>query len=145
MLLRRSSSKRQQSDVARLLDGRRQTVLVRGANAGQAPWHDLAALGDKLPEHAVILVVDVLEFLDAELANFLAPEKLAAATAFTGRPARPASATTAAKPRTISTRPGTVAGTRPLARCRLLWCFRFVSHNSPLPGCLVSRVLCGDS
>ena len=74
-------------------------MLVRRAYARQPPRHDLAALGDELPEHAVILVIDVFNFLDAELANFLAPEKLASAPAFARRPARPASAT--AKPRTI--------------------------------------------
>src|ERR1700687_1860430 len=96
---------------------------MRCAYARQAPRHDLAPLGDKLAEHAVILVVDVFNFLDAELANFLAPEKLASATAFARRTARPASTTTAAKPRTISPRSGTFAGTRPLARGRLLWFF----------------------
>src|SRR5438477_8064078 len=136
MLLRRSSGKRQQGDVAGLLDGRRQTVLVRRAYAGQAPRNDLAALSDELAEHAVILVVDVLDFLDAELANFLAPEKLSPPAAFARRTAGTASATTAAKPRTISTwtispGSGAFAGTRPFARSRLFWCFRFFSHNSP--------------
>src|SRR5258708_33315997 len=94
------------------------------ADAGQAPRHDLSALGDELAKHAVVFVVDVFDFFDPELANFLAPEKLASATAFARRPTGPASATTA-KSRTIPTR------TRPLARCRMLCCFCLFSHNSP--------------
>src|ERR1700736_759259 len=69
--------KRQQSNVARLLDRRRKTPLMRSAYAGQPARHDLAALSDELPEHAVVLVVDVLDLFHAELADFLAPEKLA--------------------------------------------------------------------
>src|SRR5450755_4386725 len=129
MLLRRPSRKRQQRDIARLLDGCRQTVLMRRAHAGQAPRHDFAALGDELPEHAVVLVVDVLDLLDAEFTNFLTPEKLASTAAFARRSARPASTTTAAKPGTISA--GSIsARTRPLTRCRLLCCSCLFSHNS---------------
>src|SRR5882762_5173934 len=73
--------KRQQSNVARLLDRRRKTPLMRSAYAGQPARHDLTALSDELPEHAVVLVVDVLDFFHAELADFLAPEKLASAFA----------------------------------------------------------------
>src|ERR1700726_2515171 len=114
---------------------------MRCAYAGQPPRHDLAALGDELPQHAVILVIDVFNFLDAELANFLAPEKLATAAAFARRPARPTSAPTATKARTVATRAiptrpvstrAVPAGTRPLARRRLLCCFRLFSHSSPI-------------
>ena len=72
----------QQGDVARLLDGSRQPVLVRSAYARQTARHDLAALGDELAEHAVVLIVDVFDFLDAELADLLAPEKFASTAAF---------------------------------------------------------------
>src|SRR6266568_3691451 len=73
--------KRQQGNVARLLDRRRKTPLMRSAYARQPARHDLAALSDELPEHAVVLVVDVLDLFHAELADFLAPEKLASAFA----------------------------------------------------------------
>src|SRR6201986_5124399 len=71
------SCKRQQRDIARLLDRRRQPVLVRSAHARQTPRHDLAALGHELPEQPVVLVVDVFDLLDAELTYFLAPEEFA--------------------------------------------------------------------
>src|SRR5438132_1361854 len=38
---------RQQSDIARLLDGGGETPLVRRADPGQAPRNDLAALGNE--------------------------------------------------------------------------------------------------
>src|SRR5256885_5034757 len=125
--LRRSSRKRQQSDIPCLLDRRRQTVLMRCADTSQAPRHNLSALRDKLPQQTVVLVVNVFDLLDAELAYFLAPEELAAASAaFAGTTW---SATRSAKSRTIAARTWTL---RPLARWRvLLWCSCFVSHNSP--------------
>src|ERR1700728_582985 len=109
---------------------------MRRAYAGQTPRHDFAALGDELPEHAVILVIDVFNFLDAELANFLAPEKLTSATALPRRPTGAASATTAAEPGTISAGPVS-ARTRPFTGCRLFWCFRFFRHNSPSSLCRI--------
>src|SRR5438045_5547899 len=85
--LRRSSRKRQQGDIPSLLDRRRQTVLMRCADTSQAPRHNLSALRDKLPQQTVVLVVNVFDLLDAELAYFLAPEELAAASAaFAGPP-----------------------------------------------------------
>src|ERR1700686_3920360 len=102
---------------------------MRRAHARQAPGHDLAALGDKLPEQPVIFVVDVGDLLGAELANFLAPEKLA--SAFARRSAGSGTATAAAEA-------GTVSGWPELARSiagwplgPLGWCFRLFSHNSP--------------
>jgi hypothetical protein len=97
---------------------------MRRADSGQAARHNLAALGDELAEQPVVLVVDVFDFLDAELTDLLAPEKLASAFARTARTAR---TSTAAESRAVST------GTRavvpwPLWRGRLLWCFCFVSH-----------------
>jgi hypothetical protein len=75
---------------------------MRRANAGQTPRHNLAALGHKLPEQTIIFVVDVGNFLGAELADFLAPEKFASTftrrTAGAGTP----STTAAAKARTVS-------------------------------------------
>src|SRR5271156_4597241 len=101
--LRCSSGKRQQCDVACLLDGRGQPVLMRRTHAGQPPGHDLAALRHELPEQTVIFVVDVGNLLGAELANLLAPEKLS--PTFTRRTAGPGSPTTPAETRTVSRRP----------------------------------------
>src|SRR5271166_3200266 len=102
------------------------------AHARQAARHDLAAFGHELPEQPVVLVVDVFDFLGAELADFLSPEKFPSAAALARRTAWAASATT--ESRTISARPSTAAFTRPrplAGRGLLLWCFRIVSHNSP--------------
>src|SRR4051812_13079949 len=69
-------SKRQERDVARLLDGIAQPVLVRSADARNAPGHDFAALGDKAAQHPHIFVVDIVDLLDAEAATLLPPEIL---------------------------------------------------------------------
>src|SRR5262249_28047427 len=92
------SCKRQQRDVARLLDRQGKPPLVRRANARQTPGNDLSTLRDKLREQTNVLVVDVLDLLDAELADFLTPEILAPALAAT-RTTR-----TAARPRTARSR-----------------------------------------
>jgi hypothetical protein len=63
---------------------------MRSADSGQAARHDLAALGHELREQTHVLVVDILDFLDAELADLLAAKILA--PAFTGA-ARAASGT----------------------------------------------------
>src|SRR5882672_7635028 len=81
MKLRSSPGKRQQRDVACLLDGGRQPPLVGRAYSRQAAWHDLAAFRDELPQEPVVLVVDGLNFFHAELADFLAPKILAASFA----------------------------------------------------------------
>ena len=70
--LRGAPGKRQQRDVARLLDGQGQTPLVRRADSGQAPRNDLAALRHELRQQPDVLVVDGLDFLHAEFANLLA-------------------------------------------------------------------------
>jgi hypothetical protein len=105
-------------------------MLMRRAYARQTPGHDLAAFGNELAEQPVIFAIDVGDFLGAEFANLLAPEKFASTfagrTAGAGTPATPS----AAKARTISSsgtlpeRPrGPIAGWR--------WCFRLFSHNAP--------------
>src|SRR5580698_9572745 len=71
---------RKQGDVAGLLDGAGQAALVRGANAGEPPGHDLAALGHKLLQQPHIAVRNRIDLLGTELADFLAAEELAAAT-----------------------------------------------------------------
>src|SRR5580658_1601431 len=48
--------KRQQSDVACLLDGAGQAALVRGADAGQTARHNLAALGHKPLQQADVAI-----------------------------------------------------------------------------------------
>jgi hypothetical protein len=72
-------SERQQGDIPRLLNRIAQPTLMRGANACQTPWNDLAALGHELPEQAHVLIVDRIDLLDAELANLLAAEELPSA------------------------------------------------------------------
>src|SRR5579864_2521189 len=76
-LLRRSSRKRQQGDVAGLLDGRGKTTLVRSANSRQPAWHDFATFGHELGQQPNVLVVDRLNLFDAKLADLLTPEILA--------------------------------------------------------------------
>ena len=71
-----SARKRQQGDIARLLDGRAQTALVRRAHTGQPARHNLPALRDKLREQAHVFVVDRFDLFGAELAHLLAAEKL---------------------------------------------------------------------
>jgi len=51
---------------------------MRSTNTGQAPWNDLSALRHKLSEHTHVLVVDSIDLLNAEFADLLAPEILAA-------------------------------------------------------------------
>src|ERR1039457_1336136 len=68
--------KRHQSDVARLLDGFGQSPLMGSADSGDAARRDLATLGDERVEELHFLVVDVVDPLDAEAADFLAPEIL---------------------------------------------------------------------
>src|SRR5208282_719225 len=82
LYLLRAARKRQQRDIARLLDGPRQTALVRCAHARQASRSYLPALRYELGQQTHIFVIDRFDLLDAELANLLAPEELAAA--FTG-------------------------------------------------------------
>ena len=79
--------KRQQGDIPSLLDRAGQASLVRGANAGEPPGHNLAALGHETLQQANIAVRDRVDLLSAELADLLAAEKLAASTRTTGRTA----------------------------------------------------------
>ena len=54
----------------------RQPPLVRGAHARNAARDDLAALRHEGVQHLHVLVVDVVDLLDAEAAHLLAPEIL---------------------------------------------------------------------
>src|SRR6266849_167971 len=131
--LRSAPGKRQQRNVPRLLDGGRQTPLVRCANAGQAPRNNLAALRHELGEQPDIFVVDGFNFLHAELADFLAAKIFAPTLAATGA-ARTwrttlssiGSRRTVASGWTISAR-GTVSN-RTSVRC---CCSDFFSHDAP--------------
>jgi hypothetical protein len=76
--------KRQQSDVAGLLDGASQTALVRGANAGEAPRHNLAALGHKSLQQSDVAVRNCVNLLGTKLADLLAAEELATAARSAG-------------------------------------------------------------
>src|SRR5579871_2147451 len=67
---------RDQHDVARLLDRLGQAPLMRGAHARDPPRRDLAALADEGAQQANVLVVDIVDFIDAEPAHLLAPEIL---------------------------------------------------------------------
>jgi hypothetical protein len=74
-----SASERQQGDITRLLNCQAHAALVRCANARQAPGHDLAALRNELRQQPNVLVIDRVDFLDAEFADFLATEKFSSA------------------------------------------------------------------
>jgi hypothetical protein len=74
----------QQGDVPGLLDGASQAALVRGANAGEPPGHDLAALGHKPLQQPYVAVRNRVNLLGAELADLLAAEKLAASAGSAG-------------------------------------------------------------
>src|ERR1700738_1114676 len=49
---------------------------MRSTDSGDAARRDLTALGDERVEELYFLVVDVVDLLDAEAADFLAPEIL---------------------------------------------------------------------
>jgi hypothetical protein len=71
--------KRQQGDIPGLLNRAGKAALMRGANAGEPPRNNLAALGHKALQQADIAVRDRVDLLRAELADLLAAEELAAA------------------------------------------------------------------
>src|SRR5271166_5373470 len=100
---------------------------MRRAHASQASRSDFAALRHKLRQQTHIFIVDRLDLLDAELANFLAPEEFAAA-AFAGT-AWASCGTWTARSATLGT---VTAGTfRPaFAVTRCGCCFRFFCHGA---------------
>src|SRR5437660_7835747 len=65
---------RKQRDVTRLLDRVGEPPLVRGAHSRNAAGDDLAALGYERVKHLHVLIVDIVDPLDAEPAYLLAPE-----------------------------------------------------------------------
>jgi hypothetical protein len=80
-----ASCKRQQGDVASLLDSAREAPLVRSADASQTTRHDLATLGHEALQQANVAVGNGVDFLGTELADLLAAEKLAATAGTAGR------------------------------------------------------------
>ena len=62
----------QQGDVPCALDGDGQLTLMGSAGTGGTAGQDLAALGQVTAELSGILVVDVLDLIDAEAAYLLA-------------------------------------------------------------------------
>src|ERR1041385_7186695 len=63
---------RKQRRDARALDRVLKLALMQRAGPGDAARQDLPALRDELLQHLHVLVIDVLELLDAELADALA-------------------------------------------------------------------------
>jgi hypothetical protein len=82
--------KRQQRNVPGLFDGAGQTALVRSANTGQPPRHNLAALGHELPQQLHVAVRNRVDLLGAELADLLAAEELATSAGTAAGPPRTA-------------------------------------------------------
>ena len=70
-----SGGEGQQRDLARALDRDGQAALMARAGAGLAPRLDLAALGDVAPQLVRLLVVDVLDLVDAESADLAAARR----------------------------------------------------------------------
>jgi hypothetical protein len=102
-----AARERQQSDVARALDGFAQPALVPRTNAGHAPRQNLPALLYELRQNVRALVVDEIHLLDAELANFLLAEILALAARTPARSARTAATGAAFAPRSAVSAAGT--------------------------------------
>jgi hypothetical protein len=73
---RSTARERQQSDIARALDGHAQSALVPRANAGHATGQNLTAFLHELRQNVRALVVDEVDLLDAKLADFLLAEIL---------------------------------------------------------------------
>src|SRR5713101_7414034 len=69
---------RNQRDLTRALDGRLQFSLMHGARAGNPARQNLAALGNERPDDLHVFVIDVVDLVRAELADFAASEQRAA-------------------------------------------------------------------
>src|SRR5262245_55556096 len=74
---------RQQREVTRALDRRRELALVERLRAGDAARDELAGLGDVLLERGQILVVDLLHAFGRETAELATARERAVATAAT--------------------------------------------------------------
>src|SRR5712691_6350915 len=76
------SNVRNQRDLTRALDGRLQLPLMHRAGAGDAPRQNLAALGHEGTEQLDVFVVDVVDLVRAELADFAPAEQRTALPLF---------------------------------------------------------------
>jgi len=91
---RGAAGKRQQSDVAGALDGHAEPALMTRADPGHAARKNFAALLHELGKNVGALVVDEINLLDTELADFLLAEELALAARPSSRTATRAAGTT---------------------------------------------------
>jgi hypothetical protein len=125
----RAACKRQQSDIARALDGHAKPALVAGANAGHAPRENLAALLHELRKNVRALVINEVHLFDAELANFFLAEILPLAARTSAGTSR-ATAWTAFASRAAVTAGATsrTAFASRRAAMRLYW-FLFLGHT----------------
>ena len=64
------SRKRQQCNVSGTFDGNGQLTLMFCAGAGNPTRQDLTPFGDELPQFGGVFIIDFLDFVDAEGANF---------------------------------------------------------------------------
>ena len=71
-------NEREQRNVSRPLDRRRQHTLMVRAVACDASRHNLTPLGQEITQHTVVFEIDIFYALDAKTAN-LTPRKTAAA------------------------------------------------------------------
>jgi hypothetical protein len=74
---------RQKGELAGALEGNIQRALMRGTGARLAARFDLGAVGQETPQAAEILVVDLFDFVYAELADLATRGELAAAATAT--------------------------------------------------------------
>src|SRR6266581_4417835 len=117
-----AGGKRQQSNVARALDGFAQPALVARARAGHAPRKNLAAVLHEGLEHFHLLEVNKVHTVHAEPADLLFAEELPLALARAAWTSRPALSALPALPAFATRR----SGRRPTLR------FLFFSHRCSL-------------
>jgi len=139
---RSASGKRQQSDIAGALDGHAQPALVTRTNTGHAARENLPALLHELRKNVRALVVDEVNLLDTELADFLLAEILALAAWPPPRAARTAR-TAFAPPTSGAAFPPSAPGTAFVPRSSAAtwrWClFLIFCHTyHPSEFCVVS-------
>src|SRR5487761_242669 len=85
---------RQKRDILRAFNRNRQPALMTRARAGHSPRENLAALLNERLENLRLLVVDQIDFIDAEAADFLFANVVAFSAARPGRPAASGPAST---------------------------------------------------
>jgi hypothetical protein len=134
LFLRSAPGKRQQRNVPCLLDGGGQAPLVRCADSGETPRHNLAAFGHELRKQPNVFVVDGFNFLHAELANLLAAKIFAAALAATGAAGTRRTTLSAIGPRRTVSSGGTITARRAIRHRTSVCCdSHFFSHENDTP------------